>query len=155
MKNQMFKAILALGIIALAIPNSAVAKAKKKAKITMQNAKPTPTPSPRVPGYAIIELENGGRDKLHVAEGESRAILPNIMANDVDFITVIGANTIVTVYEAPNFRGHSLTLSCGNYELLQQPRNDIESIQVRNAKTPVSECQGKEGQPVQYKSWDR
>jgi hypothetical protein len=70
-------------------------------------------------------------------------------------ITVVGANTMVTLYEQPNFRGHSLTLRCGSYELLQQPRNDIESVQVRYVKTPVTECQGSEGAPVQYKSWDR
>ena len=124
----------------------------KKAKAAAQTA---PAPVVRIPGYAVIELENGARDKLRVAEGESRATLPNIMAGDVDFITVVGAQTIVTVYDDANFRGHSLTLRCGNYELLQQPRNAIESIKVSFVKTPVSECQGSKGQPVQYKDWDR
>jgi hypothetical protein len=149
------KSVLLLCVATLALPIGAAAESKKKVTITVRNADPAPAPPPRMPGYAVIELENGRRDKLRVAEGESRATLPNIMANDVDFITVVGANTVVTVYEAPNFRGHSLTLRCGNYELLERPRNDIESIKVSYTRQPVSECQGEEGQPVQYKSWDR
>jgi hypothetical protein len=153
MKTPIFTA-LALGLIALSLtfPATLAAKSKKKV-VAAQQAQPAP--KPRIPGYAVISLENGNRDKLRVAEGESRATIPNIMANDVDFVTVVGANTMVTLYEQPNFRGHSLTLRCGNYELLQQPRNDIESVQVRYVTTPVSECQGSDGDPVQYKTWDR
>jgi hypothetical protein len=109
----------------------------------------------RIAGYAMLALENGAKNKLIVREGETRTTLPNIMANDIDFITVVGANTVVTVYEQPNLRGHSLTLRCGNYELLQQPRNDIESVKVSYAKTPVSECQGSDLELVQIKTWDR
>jgi hypothetical protein len=153
MSYAMPKYILILCAAASVLPlGTAAAKTKKKAPMVQQSE---PAPKPRIPGYAIISLENGNRDKLRIAEGEGRATIPNIMANDVDFITVVGANTMVTVYEQPNFRGHSLTLRCGNYELLQQPRNDIESVQVRYVKTAVSECQGSEGSPVQYKSWDR
>jgi hypothetical protein len=147
------KYTLILCAVLLALPlGTATAKTKKKAPMVQQ---PEPAPKPRIPGYAVISLENGNRDTLRVNEGESRPTILNIMANDVDFITVVGANTVITVYEQPNFRGHSLTLRCGNYELLQQPRNDIESIQVRYVKTPVSECQGSDGNPVQYKTWDR
>jgi hypothetical protein len=151
------KSILLLGAVALALPGGVTAKPKKKVVITIQNADPAlnPAPPPRKPGYAVLELEGGGRDKLRVTEAEARATLPNIMANDVDLITVVGANTVMTVYQDPNFRGHSLTLRCGNYELVERPRNDIESVRVSYVKTPVSECQGEEGRPVQYKSWDR
>jgi hypothetical protein len=142
--------IVICAVAALATPGI-LAKPKKVEPVGEADAASTI----RKPGYVVIELENGGRDKLRIAEGEARAVLPSIMSNDVDFITVVGANTVATVYDAPNFRGHSLTLRCGNYELLQQPRNDIESIRVSYVKTPVNECQGQPGQPVQYKTWDR
>jgi hypothetical protein len=147
------KHTLIMCAVALILPlGTATAKSKKKAQMVQQSE---PAAKPRLPGYAVISLENGNRDKLRVSEGESRATIPNNMANDVDFITVVGAHTVITVYEQPNFRGHSLTLRCGSYELLQQPRNDIESLKVRYAKTTVSKCRGEEGQPVQYKTWDR
>ena len=144
-------ALIMICAVAMMATSGVMAK-PQKAKDAAQAA---PAPVVRIPGYAVIELENGARDKLRVAEGESRATLPNIMAGDVDFITVVGAQTVVTVYDDANFRGHSLTLRCGNYELLQQPRNAIESIKVSFVKSPVSECQGSKGQPVQYKDWDR
>jgi hypothetical protein len=107
------------------------------------------------PGHAILQLENGQQDVLRIEHGEARASLPNIMANDVDYVTVVGTQTIVTLYADPNFKGRRLTLRCGHYELLQQPRNDIESVQVSIAKTPVKTCQGSEQQLVQLKTWER
>ena len=151
MQTLFSKMALACAVTALALSASAGAK-KKKLIITIAEAKPSV--SPRLPGYALIELENGKKDKLRVAEGEARATIPNIMANDIDFITVVGPFTIVTVYQDANFRGHSLTLRCGSFELLQQPRNDIESIRVTTAKTPVSECQGSDQELIQIKTWD-
>ncbi len=146
--------LLAISVAATVLPAHVGAK-PNKAKIIIQTTEPAPAPPPRLPGYAMISLENGKKDKLRVTDGEARATIPNIMANDVDFITVVGAYTIVTVYQDANFRGHSLTLRCGNYELLEQPRNDIESIRVTTAKKPVSECQGSDMELVQYKSWDK
>jgi hypothetical protein len=148
------KFLAAISIAAIVLSTGVTAK-PKKAKIAAPQSAPVPTPPVRVPGYAILELENGNRDTVRIAEGESRATLPNIMANDVDFVTVVGANTVVILYEQPNFRGHSLTLRCGNYELLEKPRNDIESVQVRYVKTPVAACEGSKEQPVQYKTWSR
>jgi hypothetical protein len=152
MNHNTLKTALTL-IIAAPLLASAVSAAPVK------KAKPMVTteivPRDGRPGYAAISLENGAKNVLRVVAGESRAALPNIMANDVDFITVVGAQTVATVYEQPNFRGHSLTLRCGNYELLQQPRNDIESIKVRYVKEPVSECQGSDMELVQMKTWDR
>ncbi len=142
------KSVIIVAIAAI-LPAGLAAKPKQK-KLSVISIV-----APHVSGYVVIELENGARDKLRVTEGQARATLPNIMANDVDFITVIGAYIIVTVYQHPNFRGHGLTLRCGNYELVEQPRNDIESIQVRYIKTPVSECQDSEGQLVEYRTWDR
>jgi hypothetical protein len=152
MTSTSSKLLAIISIAGIALSTGAAAKPKKAKAAAPQSA---PAPPVRVPGYAILELENSNRDKVRVAEGESRATLPNIMANDVDFVTVIGANTVVTLYEQPNFRGHSLTLTCGSYELIERPRNDIESVQVRYIKTPVAECEGSEGQPVQYKTWSR
>jgi hypothetical protein len=140
-------AVIALSMTVHAKPKKVPAKAA------------TPAPSPqqpvRMPGYAIIEKELGNRDTLRIAEGESRATIPAVLANEVDIVTVVGANTVVTLYEKPNFQGHSLTLTCGNYELLQQPRNDIESVKVTYLKKPVSACQGSDEQKTQLTTWTR
>jgi hypothetical protein len=152
MQTSSSKMAFACAIAALALSASADANAKKRVVAAAAAMSAAP---PRPPGYALIELENGKKDRLRVAEGEARATISNIMANDVDFITVIGGHTIVTVYQDANFRGHSLTLRCGNYELLQEPRNDIESIRVTASKKPVSECQGSEREIVQIKTWDK
>jgi hypothetical protein len=111
-------------------------------------------PRDGIQGHVVLSMENGNGDTLRVNAVGQRATLPNILANDIDYITVVGSQTQVTVYEQPNFRGHSLTLRCGSYELLQQPRNDIESIRV----TYVADdrrCQGSPEQPVQYRTWTR
>jgi hypothetical protein len=152
MPNVTLNCALIACLCAMTMPLGVAAKPQKMVKV----AQPAPiVPRDGIPGYAVLTLENGAKDTVSVAAGEGLAALPNIMANDVDFITVVGRQTVVTVYEQPNFRGHSLTLRCGTYELLQQPRNDIESVRVRYVRDVASTCQGSESKPVQYKSWDR
>jgi hypothetical protein len=149
------KILAIISVAAIMLPHSASANPKKRRPPVDKASQLPPAKLVRVPGYAILELDSGKRDRIRVTEGEARASLPNILANDVDLITVIGANTVVTVFEQPNFRGHSLTLTCGNYELIERPRNDIESVRVSYRKQPVSECQGSDRELVQIKSWDR
>jgi hypothetical protein len=156
MKKIDRKRFFIFALLLLALSPAAHAEQKK----TSPSAKTQATAAPmaaqtRDPGYAILALENGNQDEVRASEGESLATLPNIVANDGDYLTVMGAHTVVTVYADPNFRGHSLTLRCGHYEFLERPRNDIESIRVSVAKAPVKNCQGSESSRVQYKTWGR
>lgn len=154
MAHAISKTILAFAIVALVLPVAGLSKQAKK--------KTTPPPAPVVelwprdgiPGFAVVRMENGSGDTFRVEAETRAATIPNIMANDVDFVEVVGSQTEVTLYEQPNFRGHSLTLRCGNYELLQQPRNDIESIAVRYVRDD-RRCQGTAERPIQYRTWTR
>lgn len=153
MKRYFKKTLLVAFVLTLAVPAALSAKSTKAKK---QNPPVEQTwPLDGIPGFAVLRLENGGQDTLRVEARTSQASLPNIMANDVDFIDVVGSQTEVTLYEQPNFRGHSLTLRCGNYELLQQPRNDIESVRVRYVAAVARACQGTPERPVQYRTWTR
>ncbi len=148
MKSSSLIALCAVAIVA----TTPIAAKPKKAKPALQSAPAVTTP--RIPGYAVLSLENGNKDRVRVAEGQSMATLPNIITGDVDLITVVGPNTVLTVYDDANFRGHSLTLHCGYYELLQEPRNAIQSAKASFVKEPV-DCQGSGTTPVQYKTWSR
>jgi hypothetical protein len=146
--------LIALALAVLVVPTSLWA-------ITGNNKKKADPPSaaetwPRdgIQGFAVVRMENGSGDTFRVEAETRAATIPNIMANDVDFVEVVGSQTEVTLYEQPNFRGHSLTLRCGNYELLQQPRNDIESIAVRYVRDD-RRCQGTPERPIQYRTWTR
>jgi hypothetical protein len=142
---------LALTLAVLVVPSSlwAVSTTKKKAAPVAET-----WPRDGIQGYAVFSMEYGSGDTLRVNAVGQRGTLPNIMANDIDYIEVVGNQTQVIAYDKPNFRGHSLTLRCGSYELLQQPRNAIESIRVTYVRD-ARPCQGSAEQPIQYRTWTR
>jgi hypothetical protein len=148
--------LIALALAVFVVPTSLWALTGKNKKKKADPPAPVIELWPRdgIPGFAVVSMENGNGDTFRVEAQTRAATIPNIMANDVDFVEVVGSQTEVTLYEQPNFRGHSLTLRCGNYELLQQPRNDIESIAVRYVRDD-RRCQGTPERPIQYRTWTR
>jgi hypothetical protein len=147
--------LIALALAVLVVPTSlwAITGNNKKKKADPPSAAET-WPRDGIQGFAVITKELGERESLRVEAGERQATLPNELINETDLVQVVGSQTEVTLYEQPNFRGHSLTLRCGNYELLQQPRNDIESFAVRYVRD-ARRCQGTPERPVQYRTWTR
>jgi hypothetical protein len=153
MKSINLLGMLCVGLIAAALAHPTIAKpgkAKKAAPVVVKEV----WPRDGIQGYVVLSKENGNGEVQRIKAGENIAMLDALLANDVDYIKVVGSQTQVTVFEKPNFTGHSLTLRCGNYELLQQPRNDIESIRVSYVRDDAA-CRGTKDQPLQFTSWSR
>lgn len=144
---------VAIGIIAIALTSPIIAKPSKAKKVAPVVVKEV-WPRDGIQGYAVLSKENGNGETQRVNAGENVATLDALLVNDADYIKVVGSQTQVTVFEKPNFMGHSLTLRCGNYELLQQPRNDIESIRVTYVRDDAV-CKGTKDQPVKFTTWAR
>jgi hypothetical protein len=153
MKNANLFSLLAISLLAITPANPIIAKpgkAKKAAPVQVREV----WPRDGIQGYAILSKENGDGETARINAGEGLASLPALLANDVDYIKIIGSQTQVTVFEKPNFTGKSLTLRCGNFELLQQPRNDIESVRVTYVRDDAA-CTGTADRPVQHTTWGR
>jgi hypothetical protein len=74
----------------------------------------------------------------------------DIMNDDIETV-IVGKNTRVVLYEDANFQGRSLTLTCGEYELIGDPENEVSSIKIFYDPNPNVSCSGLS---VEIRNWN-
>jgi hypothetical protein len=72
--------------------------------------------------------------------------------DNIEFVRIENPYVKFTGYEDVNFGGRSITLTCGNFELIDQPENEISSYKIEILDEPVA-CRG--GGTTDIYKWDR
>jgi hypothetical protein len=85
-----------------------------------------------------IKASEGLSDFPHLNSGTELAYVGDDANDDIETVLVRGAYTEATLYEHSNFQGRSVTLTCGRYELIDDPENEVSSIRTRVLDAPQS-----------------
>jgi hypothetical protein len=62
--------------------------------------------------------------------------------DDIEALRVTTEEVTVTLYEHANFQGRKIVLTCGSYELIGDPENEISSMKVEFRETEVTKPHG-------------
>jgi hypothetical protein len=73
--------------------------------------------------------------------------------NDIEYVEIISPYVRVTFFKDPNYRGPSITLGCGKYELIDEPENEISSLIVELLDFPET-CRNMRV-THEIRKWDR
>jgi hypothetical protein len=85
----------------------------------------------------ILEgISEGLSDSPCLESGYTLDYVGDDMNDDIETVLVFGEYTEVTLYEGANFEGRSVTLACGQYELIDDPENEVSSISTRVLDEP-------------------
>jgi hypothetical protein len=81
-------------------------------------------------------LGEGVKDYPCLESGKAYKYVGGDLNDDIETVLVQGKHTEVTLYEHDNFQGRSVTLTCGRYELIDDPENEVSSISSRVLDEP-------------------
>jgi hypothetical protein len=81
-------------------------------------------------------LGEGVKDFPCLQSGDSYKYVGDDLNDDIETVLVQGQYTEVTLYEDRDYRGRSVTLNCGRYELIDDPENEVSSIRTRVLDEP-------------------
>jgi hypothetical protein len=115
-------------------------------------------PAPAIDEFmsALFNTTDGPNgDEFNLSGATERAVLAGMFDEDIEVITVFGQYAQFIGYEDPNFRGRTVTLRCGRYELIGDPENEISSIKIIKAERPVRDCPSPYEGVVEIHNWDR
>ncbi len=131
--------------------------------INLTPAPPPPVKASEAPAPAIDEFmsalfnttDGPNGDEFNLSGATERAVLAGNFDEDIEVIRVDGQYAQFIGYEDSNFRGRTVTLRCGRYELIGDPENEISSIKIIKAERPVRDCPSPYEGVVEIHNWDR